>query len=303
MRFSISMLVVFLCSRAVAQIGMPVHGEVAHDEQTSVDRLQVELQDSRHLVIGRAMVSPTGSFDFISVPQGDYQVNLTDEDGNILRSDYISLHGAQFGPLTLQLPKRKGARPISGVVSVQQLEHMPSQRAIKEFRRSEQCFRKGDARGSVEHLERAVAIDPDFAEAHHNLGARFYNAGQLLKAKTEFERAIALKPHYLPSIVNLSITLLRLQDMSGAETAARSALALDEHSTRALYLLALSLMWQHKDANEIVRCLRASSTDYPRAHELLAAILARQGDAAAAQKEMAAFEESGLTQQKNDPAR
>ena len=53
------------------------------------------------------------------------------------------------------------------------------------------------------HLERAVALDPAFAEAHDNLGLAYLGQGRLLDARRHFQRALALQPNAVPPRVHL----------------------------------------------------------------------------------------------------
>jgi len=53
----------------------------------------------------------------------------------------------------------------------------------------------------------AVEIDPDFTDAHCNLGAVLYNDGRREEARTCFERALALDPEHLESNLNLANVL------------------------------------------------------------------------------------------------
>ena len=51
----------------------------------------------------------------------------------------------------------------------------------------------GDVLAAIERLEAAVALDPDFPEAHHNLGVAYRRAGRRGDAVREFRRATGLE--------------------------------------------------------------------------------------------------------------
>src|SRR5437879_10808088 len=68
-------------------------------------------------------------------------------------------------------------RPIGGTVSVSRLRHQVPAKARNELARSEREVRRGRLQSSVAHLQKAVAIDPDYMEAHNNLGARYIALG------------------------------------------------------------------------------------------------------------------------------
>ena len=73
------------------------------------------------------------------------------------------------------------------------------------------CFERGcglDSEPStleraIEAYERAIELDPDFADAHCNLGAVSYNLGRRPTARRSFERALELEPWHVEAHFNL----------------------------------------------------------------------------------------------------
>ncbi len=57
---------------------------------------------------------------------------------------------------------------------------------------------------AIEAYTRALRADPDFADAHCNLGTVFYNQNRKAKARRCFEQAIALEPHHVEAHLNLA---------------------------------------------------------------------------------------------------
>jgi Tfp pilus assembly protein PilF len=57
---------------------------------------------------------------------------------------------------------------------------------------------------AIEAYTRALAADPDFADAHCNLGTVFYNQNRKAKARSCFEQAIALEPRHVEAHLNLA---------------------------------------------------------------------------------------------------
>jgi tetratricopeptide (TPR) repeat protein len=51
----------------------------------------------------------------------------------------------------------------------------------------------GDVDGAIAHFERAIRIDPDYPEAHHNLGVAYRRAGRRSDAVRELRRATGLE--------------------------------------------------------------------------------------------------------------
>ena len=73
---------------------------------------------------------------------------------------------------------------------------------------------------------RAIALKPDFAAPHNNLGNTLKELGSLDKAEANYNRAIALKPDFAEAHNNLGNTLKELGRLEEAETSYTQAIAL-----------------------------------------------------------------------------
>ena len=60
---------------------------------------------------------------------------------------------------------------------------------------------------AIEAYEKALAVDPDFADAHCNLGTVFYNQERKARARACFERTLELDPGHLEAHLNLAVML------------------------------------------------------------------------------------------------
>jgi tetratricopeptide (TPR) repeat protein len=155
-------------------------------------------------------------------------------------------------------------------VPVSQLR-IPS-RAVKEFERSRKAFHSGDLPTSVDHLQKALQIYPDFVEAHAALGLRFIQLGEYQKALTEQETALALDPRSAQTHQNLSFTLLLLDRNQEAEAEARESLDLDSQLVASHYILGRALIAQGHVTPEAMEMLRKSERAFPDASLVLAQI-------------------------------
>lgn len=237
-----------------------------------------------HVTVERSPVAADGSFEFPNVEAGEYEVRITNLRGDIIQQEFRRI-GSTGEQLRLQLPEQMMASHASGTISVQKLLHPIPPKADKEFRRSQKAFQAGDTQKSIEHLEKAIQIHPDYMAAHNNLGARYMALSEYGKAAKEFQKTVALDPESAKGYSNLSLALIALRRYPEAEAAARRAAQLDPHDIPAHYALGWILGAQGKNMPEALEHLRRAVEKYPRARLMLADFFARQGaiDQAAAQ--------------------
>jgi len=167
------------------------------------------------------------------------------------------------------------ARPAVNPVPVSQLR-IPS-KALKEFERYQKAFHSGDVPTSVEHLQKALQIFPDFIQAHIALGLRFIQLGEYQKALTEHEAAVSLDPRSAQAHQDLSLTLLLLNRYQEAEAEARQSLDTDSQLVASHYILGRALIGQGHVTPEAIEMLRKSESVFPDASLVLALIHFRAG--------------------------
>ena len=188
-------------------------------------------------------------------------------------SDPLKEGGWQPDEIAPTAPERPAAKvaPIGDTVSVRSLQ-LPAG-AIKEFHRSEKCVGSGDYSCAVQHLQKALKADPQFVEAHNNLGASYLQLSRYQDAIGEFEAAIALDETMPAPHRNMSLALFSLRRYAEAETAAREALNLNPQQKAAQYSLGRALAAQGSTSPEAEQLLRGSLSEFPDARLSLAQVL------------------------------
>ena len=182
-------------------------------------------------------------------------------------------------------------------VSVQEL-HIPAA-AVKEFERSLKAIRSGDFQSATVHLQKAIQIDPNFVQAHNNLGSSYIQLSQYESAVLEFQQAVALDPKIQESHRNLGLGLFLLRRYPEAEIATRQALQLDPRRSSAQYTLGRILAAEGSGSAEAEQLLRQSIVDFPDARLPLAQVLLNKG----ANQEAAAELRTYLRSPDANPAR
>ena len=99
--------------------------------------------------------------------------------------------------------------------------------------------------GRVDEAERAfteaLALEPNAATTHSNLGNLHFRRGELERAREEYRAAVRLDPDYADAHNNLGSVYYRLGDRAAAQAEYRSALRLNPASEGARRNLGIVL--------------------------------------------------------------
>jgi hypothetical protein len=122
---------------------------------------------------------------------------------------------------------------------------------------------------------KAIALQPDLAEAHYNLAFALERLGKKEDAATEYREALRLRPGDVPATLNLGSILYEDQALDEAAAVYRAALALRPGSLAVRNNLAQTYAAQGRSAEarrEFEAILRADP-GYANAHFNLAVLL------------------------------
>ncbi|MET3556429.1 tetratricopeptide repeat protein [Burkholderia sp. 567] len=117
-----------------------------------------------------------------------------------------------------------------------------------------ECGRLDDA---IAHYRRAVALRPDYPEAHNNLGNALRDARDPAEAMQSCSRAIELRPGYAEAYNNLGNVLQDLRELDAAAASYGKAIAFHPAYADAHSNLGNVLRAQERHADAIVHYRRA----------------------------------------------
>jgi tetratricopeptide (TPR) repeat protein/2-polyprenyl-3-methyl-5-hydroxy-6-metoxy-1,4-benzoquinol methylase len=139
---------------------------------------------------------------------------------------------------------------------------------------------------AVKCYEQALAIKPDYAEAHSNLGVTLQELGQLDATVKSYKQALAIKPNYAEAHYNLGVTLQELGQLDAAVKSYEQALAIKPDLAEAHYNLGNTLkeLGQLDAAVKRYEQALAIKPDYAEAHSNLGITLQELGQLDAAVK-------------------
>jgi Flp pilus assembly protein TadD len=157
----------------------------------------------------------------------------------------------------------------AGLVSAAHLRHKVPKEAAKAFQHALTLSHAGEHGKAEEELERAIHLDPDFAEAHANLGIEYASTGSYQLAEVHFRRSIELDPASSTAYCNLAVLLIKVGRAPEAETSIRRALALAPENANAHFLLARLLLAVGDHRIDAEQHLKYASQSIPSARAML----------------------------------
>ena len=279
-----------------AQPQSPTHssvsGVISWEGGGSVQGFQVELNDRAGRQSAWADVLPDGRFELrtFEMASQHYTLVVRNERGQIVHDDVVQ---QPVIPLEIHLRAPEQQRPITGVVSAEDLLNAIPGKAMRYFTRAQKAVEKGEIRQAIGHLRKAIRIHPQFVEAHNSLGVKYMMLGDFAPAAAAFEEAVRLRPHSGEPHSNLGVALHGLNRYDEAERQIRRSIELQPRAVKSHFALALLLSAQTGKEQEALRILAAVAGQIPEAHIHAAKLLARRADSRGVIREVRAYLDSG----------
>ncbi len=181
-------------------------------------------------------------------------------------------------------------RSISPLVSAVDLNVPP--KARKELVEANKFIAKENWTKTIEKLQHALTIYPDYAVAYNNLAVAYAHIGDQMREREALEKAIRIDDHMSLAYLNLARMNISVSDFPHAENLLLKASSLDPTDAVSLILLAYSeLMNQHLD-EAIATCRKAHSTQqyaHAFAHRVAARVFEQRNQVAEAIAELQLF--------------
>jgi Tfp pilus assembly protein PilF/peroxiredoxin len=140
----------------------------------------------------------------------------------------------------------------------------------------------GDVEGAVVRFRAALAATPDYPDALNNLGYALLVMGRGDEARPLYERAIALQPDFPEALNNMGLLLGRAGDLDGAERYFREALSKRDTYGEAAGNLALVLVnrGQIEAATQLLEAFLAKVPAFEGTYVMLARLHLSHGQTA-----------------------
>jgi Flp pilus assembly protein TadD len=254
-------------ARASAQQPVTISGDLFTNSGRASGTYRVELTNLvTNSPVERTVSDAGGKFEFRNVAAGRYTIFVKTGTGDVIGfQDVTSVMGGTQAHVQIVEPVAKNS-PVSGTVAVSTLMHHPPKKAVKEMNAA---IRAGHSETAQEHLRAALLIDPEFSEAHTNLGSEYTRTGKFDLAYAEFDAALKTGPKGAMEYCNIAVVLLAMGRIDEAEREVRQALSVDARYPQANYLLGRILTSEPGHYQEATKYLKLAAPDIPNANVLL----------------------------------
>ncbi len=214
----------------------------------------------------------SGRFRFPNLQRGYYRV-IVKAPGYRLAQQDADLQVLFRAFLVFDLASENG----NAVSLIDVIDARAPAEAREELIRGREALSKKSNDEAVGHLQRAIAVYPEFYEAHLLLGTTLMDARDWQKGETAFKRAVELKPGSATAIIFLGEVYWRQKHYDEAEKTLLDGLKLDDKSWHGHFTLA-RLYWDlgniAKAGPAVGRTLQLKP-DFAEAHLLAGNILLR----------------------------
>ena len=171
--------------------------------------------------------------------------------------------------------------PEGSTVSVTAL-HVPKE-AAKAYDKGMQAMSDGKLPGARKQFERAVALDPDYAQAWSHLAEVLEQQSEQKEAAEACERALKADPKYIRPYLQLMRFAVAAKRMEDAAALGERALQLDPVEFPGIFYYDAVANYDLKHADVAERTTRKAieldkAHEYPAAEALLGKVLADKGD-------------------------
>lgn len=239
-------------------------------------------------VAGREIAGLAGDFSFENIAPGSYTIEVSDGYGNFITDQVVTVTPG-INSITITLPSISRRQKGGSTVSLAELRHKVPAKAQKEFAQAQKAWDNKDWTACLDHLKNAVAIDPQFIQAHRGMGIVYSRLRQPEKVISSFQEVLMLDPKAPAAYGYIGPAYVNLAKYDEAEVAARRALGTDSGDVRGQFVLGLILARTQKDNAEALRLLRSSENTFPDAYVMSAGILVRNGEVAQARHQLQTY--------------
>ena len=152
---------------------------------------------------------------------------------------------------------------------------------IKEiFKLAVKNHQEGKTDIAQKFYNQIISIDPNYSQAHNNLGVIFQNQMNHEKAKDCYEKAIAINPNYVDAYNNLGVIFKELEENQKAKSCYEKAIAINPNHAHTHNNLAIIFkeLGEYEKAKSCYEKVIEIDPNYASAHNNLGVIFKELGE-------------------------
>jgi tetratricopeptide (TPR) repeat protein len=223
----------------------------AYDEQTQqiLSRVEVTLRNAGGMMQSQVVTNDSGRFEFGNLARGDYQIEAR-MDGYQPYSTAVNVGGGESQGMTIYLKRVPSTQETSSgsTVSAHELSMSKKARDLMYSGKQKVYFDKNLDAGLTD-FQNAVAVAPDYYEAHYQIGMTYLQLNKHSQAENNFRKSIELsKDRYGEPVIGMGTMLLDKGDNAGGEKMIRHGLELSPNFWLGYYELGRACLAQNKIA-------------------------------------------------------
>ena len=216
--------------------GITVHVEFESSAALGPLHYFAEISSAHDSMPGRRVPIEEGSIDFNDVSPGINTIRVCDQSGATITAQPFQAERG-IGPVRITIPGSHAERPPSGTVSLHRLQHPLGRKTLHEMQEAVKYLAAKEDDRAMEHLEKALAMEPHLPEAHSWQGALFLRKGDLARADLEMHTAEQQGMRDATLYVNLGVLEVMKHDLQSATRYAEAAIRLQPSNPQAQRLL------------------------------------------------------------------
>lgn len=236
-------------------------------DATAGKAVKVTLESATSFGGKSTVTDQDGGFRFNSLEAGGYTVVVDGGKEYETYRETVSIDreaspGGRIIQVNIQLrPRADSSNPAFAGIP---------QNALDFYQKGTAAAQKGNPKGAVEFLTKAVALSPNFTQALNELGLQYLKLGQMDKAAETFEALLKLKPTDSVAQLNLGIALFNQKKFEDAEQHLRQALKLNGPTVHYYLGLTLVSLKRYPDAQaELELAIKNGGESLALAHKYL----------------------------------
>lgn len=244
LRVPLSLVLVVLGASAQGRSGN-IHVYVTFpDDRAPSEQVKVELiSGTNGDRVTETFTNDHGQAQFLGVAIGNYHVVVSGEGIQTTESDTFTVDDRKatqsiFVRVRPNVDDREINRGAAGASTVAASNLRIPAKASKEFDKATELMSKQEWQKAIERLNKALALDPNYAQAYNNLAVAYARLGDSDRERQALQKAVVANDHFAPAFVNLGQMEMRLHNFTAAEDALQKATSVDPGDVRTLVLLA-----------------------------------------------------------------